>query len=363
MAAITSTPTTLQGCYDKLIYTYTNTIVGNANVMSIEVKVYIDSVLIATRFINAFKSVTEASGDYTYTYDIDISDIVQSNFINSDVFYPNVSSYPVTDSKFLAKDTQVKIFRYEPNASGVLTKNVTSTDSANRTYFNSLINTMTNYAAAVSRKFLTSETNAKYYQDSIKTIAIYSDSNVTHLQINVDGDVTRIALTQNQINIIDLSDYVVATSVLINLRGGTVAGESFSPTSESKNIIVKSLYCDSITLHYQNEFGMMDSFVFDRYEKQANRKNEYFTNSNYAVNVLNQEIRYTYNLFRDGFNDAEFVWFKNFINSTIFYIEVNSVFKQVTISDLTNLETKSEDGNIDIVLRFTESLETNSFTN
>ena len=48
MAAITSTPTNLQGCYDKLIYTYTNTIVGNANVMSIEVKVYIDSVLIAT---------------------------------------------------------------------------------------------------------------------------------------------------------------------------------------------------------------------------------------------------------------------------------------------------------------------------
>ena len=363
MAAITSTPTNLQGCYNPLIYTYTNTIVGNANVMSIEVKVYIDSVLIATRFINAFKSVTESGGDYTYTYDIDISDIVQSSFVNSAVFYPNIATYPKTLSTFLAKDTQVKIFRYEPNSDGILTKNGTSTDSANRTYFNSLISNMANYIGAVGRKFLTSEINAKYYQDSIKTVAIYSDSNVTHLQITVDSDVTRIALTQNQINIIDLSDYVVAASLVINLRGGTVAGETFSATSELKTFTIRSLNCESVTLHYQNEFGMMDSFVFDRYAKQANRKNEYFTNSNYAVNVLNQEVRYNYNLIRDGFNDAEWTWFKNFINSTIFYLEIDSVFKQVTISNLSNLETKSEDGNIDISLKFTESLETSTFTN
>jgi len=368
MAVITSTPTNLQGCYNPLIYIYTNTIVGNANVMSIEVKVYIDSVLIATRFINAFKSVTESGGDYTYTYDIDISDIVQSSFVNSAVFYPNISTYPKTLSTFLAKDTQVKIFRYEPNSDGILTKNGTSTDSANRTYFNSLVIDMSDYTAVTGRKFLSSEANEVYYLSTVKTLSVYGDSNSTHLEYRRNGSVdsvNRFAITANQINIIDLSDYTAVAGDKLSFQVGIVNPESdtFEGNSETKSYLIKNLYCDSITLHYQNEFGQMDSFVFSRFTKQAARNNEFFTNLNYAKIILNQEVRYNYNLIQDGFNIARWDWFKNFINSTIFYLEIDSVFKQVTISNLSNLETKTEDGNIDISLKFTESLETSTFTN
>jgi hypothetical protein len=366
MASITSTPATLQGCYKALIYTYTHTITSNANVMSIEVEIYVNAVLVATKFINAFKSVSESGGDYTYTYDIDISKTVQDFFDNKAVFYPQIASYPKTDVGFLAKNTAIKIFRYEPNSSGILTKNGTSTDSATRTYFNSLINSMSDYTAVTGRKFLSSEPNEVYFLNTVKTLAVYGDSRSTHLEWKRDGSlVTRFTITANQINIIDLSDYTAVAGEKISFRVGIVNPETdgFVANSETKSYLIKDLYCNSITLHYQNEFGQMDSFVFSRFTKQVARENEFFTNSNYANTILNQEVRYNYTLIQDGFNIVRWNWFNNFINSTVFYIEIDSVFKEVTISNLTNFETISEDGNIDISIRLTESLETDSFTN
>jgi hypothetical protein len=366
MASITSTPATLQGCYKALIYTYTHTITSNANVMSIEVEIYVNAVLVATKFINAFKSVSESGGDYTYTYDIDISKTVQDYFDNKAVFYPQIATYPKTDVGFLAKNTAIKIFRYEPDSLGILTKNGTSTDSATRTYFNSLINSMSDYTAVTGRKFLSSEPNEVYYLNTIKTLAVYGDSRSTHLRWKKDGVAqTYFALTQNQINIINLSDYTAVAGEKLAFEVGIVNPQidSFELNSELKSYLVKDLYCNSITLHYQNEFGQMDSFVFSRFTKQVARENEFFTNSNYANTILNQEVRYNYTLIQDGFNIVRWNWFNNFINSTVFYIEIDSVFKEVTISNLTNFETISEDGNIDISIRLTESLETDSFTN
>lgn len=362
MATITVTPTDKIGIYNNVIYTYTHTISSNSNAMAIEVEIYINSVLQNRLFINAF-NLDVSGSNFNYTFSINIKDALIDYFQNKAVFKPNIAAFVASEDEFLARNTQIKVFRYEPDLSGVLTKNATSTNSSMRTFFNSRVQDMSDYVATLGRKFLTSQVNPTFYQGMSKTLAIYADSHLHALKITKDeGDVVYETLAVNEINIIDISEYTDSVNNSLSVQGGTLAGETFTASGETLIYKIENA-CNFAVLHYQNRFGQMDSFVFERYVKRLKIDNETFSNNEYLNEILNVQNEYQYNLIYEGFTAAEFEYFKDVFASSVFYIEIDNVFKQVVIKPKSNISIIEENGMIDIELEFIESEESITFIN
>lgn len=364
MASITSSPSDKIGCYQALEYTYTHTIVANANPMSIEVDVKINSSSFRTLYLVAYTNVSEVSGDYTYTFTIDVSKVVQSFFDNNQFFYDTNKSYPYTDVDLTA-DVIIDIYRYEPDANGVLTRNGTPTTSTTKKFFNSLKSDLTNYTSSLGRKFLTKKTDYRLSTQVTNLIAIFSDSDVTHLRVNDSGDVSIIAMTEDQINIFNLNDYFDSSTTSLILQGGTMSGETFTGTSETLTFKVLTNICEPCGLHFQNEFGANEVFIFKDYEYDISRERStelYVTDTN-LVRMYQGEIVKNIDLERNGFFNNEWSYFQDVATSSIFYIEEVTGTLNEAYSTFNNTPLRSLNGEIDINLSFSYSSEQKIFSN
>ena len=364
MAAITIEPTNKTGCYQALNYTYTNTIIGNSNPMSIEVDVKIAGASFRTLFLVSYISRTESGGDYTYTFRFDISKVVQSFFDNNQFFYDSAKTYPYTAAALVAA-VVVDVYRWEPDTNGVLTRNATPTTSNPLSYFNSLKNDMAVYLGAVGRKFLTKKTDYRLSKQVTNLIAIYSDADVTHLRINASGDVVTLAMTSGQINIFNLNDYIAAATATLVIQGGVQPGETFNGTSEILTFSVLDDICDPVGLHFQSELGTAEVFLFKDYEygTENERDSDLYVTDSDLVRMYKGQIEKIIEIQKRGFFDGEWTFFQDVVTSSIFYVEQPTGTLLEVYATFKTTPFRTPSGAIDINLRFSYSNEQKIFEN
>jgi hypothetical protein len=366
MAGFISLPTTKQGCYQSLVFEYSHTIVGNSNRMSIEVDVLINSNSFRTLYLNTYSSVTEVSGDYVYTFDIDISKIVQSFFNNIQFFYDTSKTYPYTDA-CLTADVALDVYRYEPDANGILTRNTSATRSNNRLFFNSLKNDFSDYTASSGRKFITKNTDYRLSSEVTNLLAAYSDVNANVINIVNETTlvVTNVNMTDDQINIINLNDYFSNGDSQLTVSLGTLDGVDFTITGQQIRYDILDNKCESIGLHFQSELGVSEVFIFKTYEYEISksRETELYVSSNDLERMYSGKIDKSINIERNGFFTAEWLFFSDVITSSIFYIEQTTGALNEAFSTFNNLPYRTISNQIDVNLSFTYSDKQKIFSN
>lgn len=364
MAAFTAYPTTKQGCYQSLEFTYTNTIIGNANPMSIEVDVLINGSSFRTLYLSAYDSVIEASGDYVYTFKIDVSEVVQSYFNNLLFMYDSDISYPYTSENLTAL-VVLDAYNYEPDANGVLTRNGSATRSSSRFFFNSLKNDLTDYTKSSGRKFMTTKTYYRLSTQVNNLLAVYADSDANVIRINEDGNISEINLTDDQINIINLNDYFDGDTSSLSVALGTSDGD-FTVTGEILTYSILNDICKPIGLHYQNELGTNEVFMFRSFEYEITKDidRDFFVSSDNLVRMNSGEIDKVIEVTRNGFFDNEWNAFKDVITSSVFKIEdPNESTLDEVYPTFKTTPFRSPNGDIDIKLSFIYSIEQKIFSN
>lgn len=364
MAAFTSYPTTNEGCYQSLYYEYSHTIVGNSNPMSIEVDVLINGVSFRTLFLSAYDSVTQVSSDYVYVFKIDISKVVQSYFDNSQFFYDSDKTYPYSDEALTA-NVVLDVYRYEPNVNGVLTRNATATRSNSRFFFNSLKSDFSDYVATTGRKFISKKTDLKLSTQVTNLISVFGGGNVTTCKIDADATTTNVTLTTDQITIINLNDYFDINDNTLTLTLGTLDGEDFTTTGEQLIFNIVDTICEPCGLHFQNELGTSEVFIFKDYEYSIERERdtqEYITNNN-LVRMYDGDLNKNIELERNGFFDNELNYFQDTVTSSIFYVEQTTGTLNEVFSTFNDTPLRTVDNEIDIRLSFTYSNEQSIYNN
>ncbi len=365
MAAFTAYPTTLQGCYQELIFEYSHTIVSNSNPMSIEVDVLINGNSFRTLFLNTYATVTEVSGDYVYTFDIDVSKTVQSFFDNNQFFYDSNKTYPYTDTDLLAS-VVLDVYRYEPDADGVLTRNATATRSNSRLFFNSLKNDMSDYTDSSNRKFITKREDYRISSQITNLLAFYSDSNANAININRSGSfVSNLSLTNDQLHILNLNDYILSDTTSLELTIGFLTGEDFTQRGERLTFTILDDECNAIGLHFQSELGTSEVFRFRTYEYEIakDRETELYVSTTDLMRMYSGQIDKNINIERNGFFNEEWNYFSDVVTSSIFYVEENSGTLDEVFSTFNSVPFRTIDGNININLAFSYSEKQKIFRN
>lgn len=363
MGSVTLYPDDLQGCYDNLIYDYAHTINGNSNPMAIEVEVSINGSVFRKLYLNTYDSVVDSGGNYTYTFVIDIAKVVQSYFDNNQFFYNTAKTYPYTSADLMAS-VVLDFYDWEPDSDGILSLNPTTFRSSARKFFNSLANDMSDYTAATGRKFLTTKTDYRLSRQVTNLLAAYGDANVDTLRVNADSINTDISLTSGQITIIDLSDYYSSSSTFIRVYLGTLDGVDFTATGEVLTYTFLPNECDVIGLHFQNRLGVSEVFQFRTYEYEISQSRD--TDLYVAGDKLRMyqgEIEKKIMIERDGFFDAEWVFFRDVVTSSVFYIEEVTGSLIESVGTFTNTPYRTAGGQIDIRLGFTYSDKQKIFIN
>ena len=365
MAAITAYPTTKTGCYKTLEYTYTHTIVSNANPMAIEVDVLINGAVFRTLYLAAFDSLDVVGTDYIYTFKIDVSEVVQAYFDNHLFMYDDTVTYPFT-SENLTANVVLDVYRYIPDSAGVLTKTGSATRGNSRLFFNSLKDDLTDYTKSSGRKFMTKNTDYRLSSQVNNLLAFFADSSANVIRINKDDTLTDITLTDDQINIINLNDYFSSGANRLTVFAGTLDGGDFTITGEVLTYSILADICEPIGLHYQNELGTNEVFIFKDYEYDIQREidRDYFVSADNLVRMNTGEIEKVIQLNRNGFFNNEWNTFKDVATSSVFKIEDST---ENTLDEVyptfNNAPFRSRTGEIDITLTFSYSTEQKIFNN
>lgn len=362
MGAVTAYPSDKIGCYQDLNYTYSLTVTGNANPPAIEVIVRINSQDYRTIFLATYESLTIVSTDYIYTFNIDISDAVQSYFNNNEFLHSATRSYPYSSSDLTA-NVVIDVYDYLPDVDGVLTRAVSPFRSNSRLFFNSLQNDMTDYTKAADRKFMTTNEYYRLSKQCTNTLAVYADSNVDTIRIATTAATTDISLVKEAINIINLNDYFDANTVILRAFLG-VLDVDFEQTGEMLEFTFLKEECDPVFLHFQNRLGTEEVFMFKNYEyeiQQEIQRDNYVTSDN-KVRMFEGQLDKAIALNREGFFTKEWENFRQVNTSAVFTIEEDFVVEEV-YANYRRTPFRTANNEIDVSLEFIYSSEQKIFSN
>ena len=362
-ASFTTYPTTKTGSYEPILYEVSIVVLGNDKPPALEIDVLINSASFRTLYVGTFKSVTQVGADYVYIFEVDVSETVQAYFNNNLFFFDSDKTYPYT-SIDLTASTVLDAYEWQPDINGVLTRNNSATRSNSRLFFNSLQFDMTDYTAATGRKFMTTNTDYRLSSQVTNLLSVFADTD--NDVIRILGDTTTdINLTRDQINIINLNDYFTASTSSLRAYIGTIDGVDFVQTGELLTYTIISDICEPIGLHYQNELGTAEVFRFRDYEYDIQREiqRDQFVSSDNLVRQSTATIEKTIEVRRNGFFLNEWNNFKQVATSSVFYVEETAGTLEEVYANFRRTPFRSAEGEIDIALDFTYSVEQKIFSN
>lgn len=345
MGTFTTLPQDKTGYVEGVTYIYEHSITGNSYPMSIKVDLYIDGSLYDTLYLNGF-FLTVNGGTYTYSFEINLKDRLSSYFDNQQVFPVNVSSYP-THNGFDC-EVVLEVYDWLPNSNGLLSESITPVTAPNRRFFNSWQKDWTPNFALLGRSFLTNEPYPKCIIGQDKPLGIYADNHLTHLRVNVDGDVSLIPLTKDKVNVINLKAFLVEGSQSIHIQGGTVEGETFTANSLAYNPQVINP-CQALILQFLNRFGVVDTLIFEEFNITTATELEYYSNE-YQKHLINRiELEEAFAMTKDRLFKIEVEWIKELLRSNVYFIQQGTETKQAVLEEV-NMPLQTLDNSYELSL-------------
>jgi hypothetical protein len=368
MGSVVSYPSDLIGCYDGLTYQYSITITSNTNPPAVEIEILINGSAFQTLYLSAYSDLTIAGSSYIYTFTLDIAQIVQSFFDNNALFhnFENQGTFTYYSSADFMANVVLDFYDYTPDSNGVLTRASTAVRSSARKFFNSLLQDMDDYTAAIGRLFLTTRTDYRLSDQVTNLISIYGDAAVNNVRIDKDGTIYDIPLASGQITLIRLNAYFDANTTSLRLYAGLLEGVDFTANSETIIYSILPDECDLIGLHFLNHLGTPEVFTFRTYEYEINRdrESELYVSSDNKVRAYNGQIEKNINIERNGFFTEEWTFFSDVVTSPVYYIEeVYRLEIYEVFATFNNTPYRTISGLIDIRLSFTYSDKQKVFIN
>ena len=364
MASFTAYPTTKTGCFNPIIYNISIIVTGNASPPALELDVRINASSFRTLFIGTYKERTQVGSDYVYIFEVDLSQVIQSYFDNDSFFYDDLTVYPFSDASLTAS-VALDAYEWQPNSSGVLTRNNSATSSNSRLFFNSLQFDMSDYTAATGRKFMTTRKDYRLSKEFTNLIAVFSDTDNDIMQIETNTSIIFLVLTRDQINIINLNDYFDNTTTFLSVTIGKDIGDEFIATGESILFTFLKDICEPICLHFQNRLGTAENFVFKNYEYEIAQEieREFFVTAGNNVRMSLGQLDKNITLSRNGFFIEEWVFFRDVATSSVFYIEDSEGNIDEVYPQFSALPFRSRTGEIDMSIDFNYSEELKLYGN
>ena len=364
MASFTAYPTTKRGCFDPIIYNISIIVTGNANPPALELDVRINASSFRTLFIGTYKERTQVGSDYVYIFEVDLSQVIQSYFDNDSFFYDDLTVYPFSDASLTAS-VALDAYEWQPDSSGVLTKDISPDRSLTRLFFNSLQTDFSDYTAATGRKFITTRADKRLAKDFTNLIAIFADDDVFAVAVATNSGTTNLTLDKEQINIIKLNDYYSDSDTFIKVIAGTLDGLDFTQTGESITYNFLPDICEPICLHFQNKLGTAENFVFKNYEYEIAQEieREFFVTAGNNVRMSLGQLDKNITLSRNGFFIEEWAFFRDVATSSVFYIEDSEGNIDEVYPQFSALPFRSRTGEIDMSIDFNYSEELKIYGN
>lgn len=365
MASFTAYPATKTGCFDPLIYNISIVVTGGITYPpSLELDARINGSSFRSLFLGTYKEKTIVGSDTVYVFEVDLSPVVQSYFDNRSFFFDDLTVYPFSNASLTAS-LVLDAYEWQPDSSGVLTRDITPDRSSSRLFFNSLEFDMSNYTDVTGRKFITTRTDKRLYRDFNNLIAIFADDDVFAVAVVTDSGTTNITLDKNQINIINLTDYYSSSSTFIKVIAGTLDGIDFTQTGETITYSFLEDICEPICLHFQNKLGTAENFVFKNYEYEIAQEieREFYVTEGNNVRMSVGQLDKNITLSRNGFFIQEWNFFRDVATSSIFFIEDTEGNFDEVYPQFSAAPFRSRTGEIDIEIDFNYSAEQKIFYN
>lgn len=352
-----------------LSYTFSTTINSNAFLPALTVEIWINSAKLYEYNVNGYDTRTAASGNYTYTYDLEISDFV-SSFFDFDNFHNKKGIYQNAN---LRASLQVKIYVWSPDADGILTKGSSSENSNTVIVLPALKSDLSAYKATSLRKFLTNEPKQSViFLTKSKFLPLYLDAYTEYIRVrtydnsNTLVNTYTISFTNNfSIAIICMATTANATmqigSTAIDLSDvkffkldvGSSNNDGINTETREYYIFDYDAYLRIKELSFVNQFGFQDTFFLmsDQHATSFSTQYETYQKRNVGYRIINGTTTKAIDISLRSLDNEDFAWLNDIRKSSRFYIDNTECIANSQTGIIEAAENKN-----DIDLKLTYSL-------
>lgn len=352
MSFVTVPTDGLHSVSSSLTYTYTISVSTSITFApAIKFDIYANSKLQDSVFQNVYISKVLNGANNNYTFEIDIAPILSRFFDNDTPFNP--SSILFTDDN-LQCSFYVVATEYNPNSSGILTAGGITTSITRSYAINSRVTDLSDYIYDSNTvKFLTNSPIKRTIKESVPYyLAIFSNSDITHIQVSLyDAVGTRLdgsyfALTQNKVNILnvgtdEIDNFTYAASITYSssvayytIEAGIEVTGAFQSRGELRYFYVdRSNSCESVTFNFQNRFGAVDTFIFEKFNYNRSISSNNYYKQGTGNTKLQGVIQESYVLREISVIQSIYNWLLEIYESVYAQIEHQGITQAVMIQD------------------------------
>ena len=366
----------LISAFDSIIYEYKISVSTSITYApAVQFDVYANTKLQETMYQNVYVSKVLNGGNYDYTFRLDIAPILQRFFDNDTPFNP--TSLPFTDNN-LQCSFYVVATEYNPNSAGILTSGAITTSITRSFAINSRVTDLTDYIYDSNTvKFLTNSPIKRTIKESQSYyLAIFSNRDITHIQVSLyDAVGTRLdgshfALTQDKVNVLDvgtdeIDNYTYAASITYSssvayytVEAGIEDTGTFQPRGEIRYFYVdRSNSCESVTLDFQNRFGFVDTFIFEKFNYNRSLSSNNYYKEGIGNTKLQGILQESYVLREISVIQSIYDWLLEIYESVYAQLTHQGITQAVMIQD-SNYVVFSLENSRDIIVNVIVSEET-----
>lgn len=351
-----------------LIYEYQNTVVGSSEYPYFTIEYYINgsSTAFFSQDIDGFNSVSESGGDYTYTIEVDASNVVET-------FFNHLAFFFVPSSPYQNSALQASLFlKISMNGGSQTTSNTVNV-------LNSIVSDLSSYTTSSNRKLFTNIPTNNFYVlgEQYYLSAWINNLTVTHARFRTyDNNNTLLetivvdletVYSTNEVCVLSLKDSSIegytnelgANNIDISAAKyfivdfGYYVDPIYTNNTEEKIYFVLEDVYRKKSFHFQNVFGCQETVVLfdDQHTKnEATSFLSYYDREKGNLVYRSEKAEeITINL--KNLDNEDFNFLKEVLTSKVFYIDTDLYVPKGDISILTS-DIKNQN---DIKLTFVKS--------